>query len=187
MKDRILEIARKEIQFKGFRFTMNDLARQAGISTKTLYVMYTSKNEIIDQLLDQAIHDIRTSEQAIIDDPSLEMIDKLRRLLILVPSDFQFFQMNRLYELQRYYPEQWHRLDQFINVQWDSVRQLLREGIASRKLKSFQIDLFIEMYIGGLYRLLEQSAKQEFHMTLEEALDAMIDIMLDGILSREGE
>ncbi|TCZ81117.1 TetR/AcrR family transcriptional regulator [Paenibacillus albiflavus] len=187
MKERILEIALKEIQYKGFRFTMNDLARQAGISTKTLYVMYTSKVEIIDQLLDQAMDEIRIREEAIIADPNQKLMDKIRQLLILVPSDFQFFHMNRLYELQRYYPEQWQRLDQFVNVQWDGVRQLLQEGIASRKLKSFPIDLFIEMYIGGLYRLLEQSAKQEFHMTLEDALEAMIDIMLGGIMNREGE
>jgi len=182
VKDRVLAAARMEIQKKGFRFTMNDLAKRLGMSTKTIYELYPSKDELLHELLQNSIDELKEKELEILSDRSLDTIEKLKKALVLLPRDFQFFDLQRLDELQKYYPELWIIIDQFITKQWDGILELINEGVSSGKLRSFNTDLFIEVYIGGLYRLLEQSSKKESKMKLIDALEEMTDILLKGIV-----
>ncbi|MDT3425393.1 AcrR family transcriptional regulator [Paenibacillus forsythiae] len=184
MKQRILAQAKQQILTRGFRFTMADMAKQCGISTKTIYECYASKEELIRDLVEQAIEEVKEREQAILNDPRLGTMDKLQALLVLLPQDFQFFEFNRLYELQRYYPEVWNSLNAFMEEQWDGVTQMIREGQAEELLGNFNTSLFIQMYIGGLHRLMEQASAHPGRLTLREALDELVDILMNGIRRR---
>lgn len=145
-RHRILAQARQEIFKTGFRFTMADISKQCGISTKTM--------------------------------------DKLRALLVLLPQDFQFFDIKRLYELQRYYIKVWEVLNSCLEHQWDGVAELVTEGQAEGLLEKFNPEIFIHMYVGGLNRLMEQTSANQGGLTLREALNEMVSILLDGIRKR---
>lgn len=184
MKQRILAEARQEIYKSGFRFTMADMAKRCGLSTKTIYQVYSSKEELILDMVRLAIDELAQSEHSIVSDPKLGTMDKLRALLVLFPRDFQFFDIKRLHELQRYYPNVWSIVDSFLTEQWDGVTQMLAAAQAEGLLEDFNKALFIQLYIGGLYRLMEQSSAGGISITLRQALDEMVDIMLDGIRKR---
>lgn len=181
MRERVLAFTRKEIQRSGFRFTMNGLAKHLGMSTKTLYEWYPSKDTLIQDIVQRAIDELKMREKELAEDVSLNPVQKLKKMLILLPQDFQLFDLRRLHELQRYYPEIWKQVDQFITEQWDGVRRIINEGFSRDMLRPFHTDLFIDLYIGGLYRLLEQSSTGEMKKTLAEALEEMVDILLNGI------
>ncbi|BCG61555.1 TetR/AcrR family transcriptional regulator [Paenibacillus sp. URB8-2] len=184
MKQRILAEARQEIYKSGFRFTMADMARRCGLSTKTIYECYSSKEDLILDMVQQAIDELTEREQSIVNDPKLGTMDKLRALLVLLPRDFQFFDIKRLHELQRYYTNVWNIMDSFLTEQWDGVTQMLAAAQAEGLLEKFNTALFIQLYIGGLYRLMEQASTGAAQMTLRQALDEMVDIMLNGIRKR---
>ncbi|QWU16082.1 TetR/AcrR family transcriptional regulator [Paenibacillus sophorae] len=184
MKHRMLDLAKQQISKRGFRFTMAEMAKQCGISTKTIYECYASKEELIRELVEQAIDEVKEREQAILNDPKLGTMEKLQDLLVLLPQDFQFFDITRLYELQRYYPEVWNTLNSFMEEQWDGVVQMIGEGQAEGLLEKFNTALFIQMYIGGLHRLMEQASTNPGGLTLREALDELVDILLNGIKRR---
>ncbi|WP_042148459.1 TetR/AcrR family transcriptional regulator [Paucisalibacillus sp. EB02] len=185
MKEKILDRSRREFERKGFRFTMGELARRLGVSTKTLYEYYPSKDELISDILNQAIYELKVKEKEILGDPSLDNLEKLKKCLILIPANFQFTQLSHLEELQRYYPKQWEILDEFINEQWEGIISLINEGISTGKIRPFNSIIFIDIYIGGLYRLLDHSFPKENNTTLLETLKEMVDILLQGILKQE--
>lgn len=184
MKQRIMLQAQQEIFKIGFRFTMADMAKQCGISTKTIYEWYSSKEELIRDMVEQAIEEIKEREQAILKNQTLSTMDKLKALLVLLPQDFQFFDIKRLYELQRYYSEVWETLNSFMEEQWDGVARIIAEGQTEGLLGNFNTTLFVQMYIGGLNRLMEHASGNYAGLTLRDALDEMVDIMLNGIRKR---
>lgn len=185
MRERIVEAASKEIRRSGLRFTMGELAKQLGMSTKTLYGVFPSKDELIAEILTGAIDELQHKEKEIMNNVSLSTLEKLRRCLILIPADFQFIELNLITELQRYYPYQWNRLDQFLNEQWGSITELFQEGIRQGLLRPFNAKIFIDLYVGGFYRLMEDSAANRSSMTLQEGLHDMGEILLAGIIERE--
>ncbi|MCR8645421.1 TetR/AcrR family transcriptional regulator [Paenibacillus sp. N1-5-1-14] len=184
MRQKIMLHAKQEIFKSGFRFTMADIARQCGVSTKTIYECFSSKEELIRDLVQQAIDEIKEREQIIIHDQTLTTMDKLKALLVLLPQDFQFFDIKRLYELQRYYSEVWEYLNTFMEEQWDGVDQIVAEAQAEGLLGTFNRALFIQLYIGGLNRLMEQASVDQIGLTLREALYEMVEIMINGIKMR---
>lgn len=186
MKGRILDWSRREFERKGFRFTMSELATQLGMSTKTLYGYYPSKDELIRDIINQAIYELKVKEKEIMCDPTIDILEKLKKCLILIPVNFQFAQLSHLEELQRYYPKQWEILDQFINEQWDSIVSLINEGVLTEKIRPFNKEIFIDLYIGGLYRIMEHSSSYVNKVSLLETLQEMTEILMVGILKQEG-
>ncbi|AWB44209.1 TetR/AcrR family transcriptional regulator [Paenibacillus sp. CAA11] len=186
MRERIVEAASKEIRRRGLRFTMGELAKQLGISTKTIYSIFPSKDELIHALLNKAISELVAKEQEILNHPEYSTEDKLKKCLILVPVDFQFIKMSLIIELQRYYPKQWQMLDQFLNHQWDSIIALFRDGTEQGLFRPFNTAIFIDLYVGGFYRLIEETSDRQNSGTLLENLQDLTDILLSGILSKSG-
>lgn len=186
LKERILEGARKELKRKGFRFTISELATQLGISTKTFYEYYPSKNELIGDILNQAIKELKVKENEILLDLTIDTVEKLKKCLILIPVDFQFAQLGHLEELQRYYPMQWEILDSCIREQWESVLSLMNEGILLEQIRPFNTQIFIDLYIGGLYRLMDNSSSNKNNVTLLETMEELVDILMHGILKKDG-
>lgn len=183
LKDRILKVSISEAERKGFRFTMGDLAKQLGISTKTLYSYYSSKEEILNEMIDLAIDELKLKENEILHDSTLNLLEKLQKCLVLIPADFTFAQLQYLEELQRYYPKQWETLDQFIQEQWTGIISLIDEGIVANQIRPFNKEIFIEVYIGGLYRLMDYASKNRNMISLQDALQEMVDILMLGILN----
>lgn len=165
---------------------MSELAKQLGMSTKTLYGYYPSKDELIRDIINQAIYELKVKEKEIMCDPTIDILEKLKKCLILIPVNFQFAQLSHLEELQRYYPKQWEILDQFINEQWESIVSLINEGVLTEKIRPFNKEIFIDLYIGGLYRIMEHSSRYENKVSLLETLQEMTEILMVGILKQEG-
>ncbi|MFB7155786.1 TetR/AcrR family transcriptional regulator [Lysinibacillus sp. NPDC056232] len=183
MKERILKVSISEAERKGFRFTMGDLAKQLGMSTKTLYGYYPSKEELLNEMIDLAIEELKMKEEEILHDSTLNLVEKLQKSLVLIPADFKFAQLKYLEELQRYYPKQWETLDDFIHEQWAGIFSLIDEGIATNKIRPFNKEIFIEVYIGGLYRLMEHASQNRNMISLQDTMQEMVDILMLGILN----
>lgn len=161
---------------------MGELAKQLGMSTKTLYGYYPSKEELLNEMIDLAIDELKMKEEEILHDSTLNRIEKLQKCLVLIPADFQFAQLQYLAELQKYYPNQWETLDQFIHEQWTGIFSLLDEGIVANQIRPFNKEIFIEIYVEGLYQLMEHASKNRNMSSLQDTMQEMVDILMLGIL-----
>lgn len=47
MNGRILSVTAQEMNLHGLKFTMDDIARRLGMSKKTLYKLFRSKDELV--------------------------------------------------------------------------------------------------------------------------------------------
>lgn len=65
MKNRIIQAATKEIALRGLKFSIRALANQLGISTKTLYQHFASKEQIVASIVEQAIGQMKEREQQV--------------------------------------------------------------------------------------------------------------------------
>ncbi|WP_160327745.1 hypothetical protein [Paenibacillus sp. 32O-W] len=57
----------------------------------------------------------------------------------------------------------------------------MKEGIQEGAIRPFDMDLFIQVYIGGLYRLLDGKDGRRDGLTMEQALVQMVELLLYGI------
>lgn len=181
MKNKIAQAAIQEIMQRGLRFSIRDLTGRLGISTKTLYQHFESKEQIIAFLVEQSVLDMQRSEREIINNPKLTTQQKLFEALVTIPSGYAFSDLRAINELKNGYPDQWRMMDDYMNQGWDNIRLLVQTGVEEGVLRPFDIDLFIGLYAGGLNYFMDNHAAAHHGLTLEKALQEMVKIMISGI------
>lgn len=181
MKNRILQEATKEISHRGLKFSVRDLASRLGISTKTLYQHFASKEQIIASIVDQAVNQMKYRERDLMNDSSLSLKQKLYEALVVLPQGFAFNDIRVMKELRIAYPDQWAIMDDYLNKGWDNIRLLIREGTDNGDFRAFDVDLFIRVYIGAMYQLMDRGGDGHTGFRLEDALASVVDLLLRGI------
>ena len=73
---------------KGVKFTMDDIANKLGVSKRTLYENINSKEVLLSLLVDEVFDSIKQQGQEIIADNSIDDLDKLNRLLTIIPTSY---------------------------------------------------------------------------------------------------
>jgi TetR/AcrR family transcriptional regulator, cholesterol catabolism regulator len=124
MADRktVLEYAARMFLRNGIRvITMDDIANELGISKRTLYDIFESKELIISQIVDTHIQNENKAFDKILNQ-SENSIDMMLKL-----SKFIFVMYNKLHpsvlsDLKKFYSNIWTRIEKFHN---DSIRQII--------------------------------------------------------------
>ncbi|GAA3400244.1 TetR/AcrR family transcriptional regulator [Paenibacillus hodogayensis] len=182
MQDRIADAAIEEIKARGLKFAIRDVASRLGMSTKTLYQHFDSKEQLITFLIEQSIQEMKDAEAQMMQEDSLPVVQKIERALMMLPNAFAFTDIRTLDELKKLYPEQWRLVEAYVQEGWENIRLLVDKGVQERSIRPFDIGLFIDMYTGALYQLMDRKTKEGGRLSLEEALRRMVDMLLYGIV-----
>jgi AcrR family transcriptional regulator len=181
MKERITNEAIFLIQQKGLSFTISDLAKNLGTSKRTMYQYFSSKDDIIDSIIENLILQIKNKEEEIFHDESLSLLEKITQVLICVPEEFSTMDFRLLADLKRLHYNQWVKIDDFLKQEWDLVVKLMEEGIETGVLREIDSQLFIELYLGAINQIYQPSFSLKSNLTISEILKSVIDILLNGI------
>jgi TetR/AcrR family transcriptional regulator, cholesterol catabolism regulator len=100
-----------------FRFgirsvSMDDIAKQLGISKKTIYQFFKDKNEIIHKLMDLKL---KEDEKALkgIEKISANVVDEVFNLMKHIGNAIGQINPNVFYDLQKYHPQTWKLFKEF--------------------------------------------------------------------------
>lgn len=185
IKDRILEAFREEIRQQGLRFSMDDLASRLGVSKKTLYKYYSSKAEILDELVDSAIGNMEEKAAFIINNEQLSLAEKLKGVIAVIPDQQELIDMRILNQMKKFFPEQWEKFDSFLQSDWEKIRNLVELGIEKGIIKDFNVSVMMKVIIASINTTLDQSFFLENHITPEDALNEIVSILSDGIFENK--
>ena len=128
-KDKIIETATEQFMRFGVRsVTMDDIARQAGVSKKTIYQEFTDKNQLVYEAFDLAIENDKNEMDQI---PKYQdgVIEHLLGLSAFIKKRFSDFNPMVLHEIQRYFPQCWQLFEEFKNKHIaNEIIELLEKG-----------------------------------------------------------
>jgi TetR/AcrR family transcriptional regulator, cholesterol catabolism regulator len=167
--------------------TMDDIARELGISKKTLYQHFEDKREIILQMCHGILqHNLKIIESAAktAKDPVHEIIETGNQ----VNKIFTKINPVLIYDLKRYYPEAWQLLEEFKQKHILKILENnLKRGI---NMKIYRADLNVSLM--ARYRLaqfdlaLNQDIFPDAKINMGEIQIAILDHFLIGITTLKG-
>jgi AcrR family transcriptional regulator len=181
MKERITNEAIFLIQQKGLSFTISDLAKNLGTSKRTMYQHFSSKDDIIDSIVENLILQIKNKEEEIFHDESLSLPEKITQVLICVPEELSTMDIRLLADLKRLHYNQWVKIDDFLKQEWDLVVKLMEEGIETGVIREINLQLFVELYLGAINQIYQPNFSLNTKLTMSEILKSVMDILLNGI------
>lgn len=180
-KEKILNAAIDEFGKKGLKFTMDDIAKNLNMSKKTLYGIYESKEEMLLEIVDSCFADIKKNEKAIVDDPKLDTLTKIRKIMVVLPERYTNKGLSNLYLLKDKFPVIYERVAEYLSGDWDATIQLVEQGIREGVVREVSIPVMQVMAESTFQKFMGDSVLVDNNLTYEQALDEMVEIIINGI------
>ncbi|WP_339659409.1 TetR/AcrR family transcriptional regulator [uncultured Polaribacter sp.] len=147
-KQELLECSiRNFIKFGSKRFSMNELASKLGISKKTIYKHFKTKDELVAKgvrlLTDKYLHEV--------DKIKKNNEDPLLKIILIKKTSFQYlnyFKPSFLYGIKKYYRNTDDFLKDFkVSFIENDLKPLFEEAIEKKYLRNnFNTDLFCDLF-----------------------------------------
>lgn len=181
IRERIIEGAIEEVNEKGHRFTMDDLAKRLGVSKRSIYENFNSKEQLISTIIDVVISKIMEKDEEIFNDEGLSSIGKLRQIALVIENELEYVSESAIYEVERYYPNQWQKVKELFNKREIMQRKIIEKGIREGELKNINPSILIKVLNQEKSWIIDRNFLRENNLTLYEAWKSLVDIVLFGI------
>ena len=182
--DEIILTTYRELNYKGIKFTMDDIAAQLGMSKKTIYKMFASKNDLVLTVVNAWIACAEEEENKILAE-GIPLQQKIANFLFLDVPGFEYPTLLFFRDIIRHLPEVEKSLHNFSERRDKLLVNLLDESIEKKIIRpistKYTADLLHNLYIVAI----EREVPARHNMTLEESIRAGIELIMHGILIKE--
>lgn len=190
VREDILQLAIKRMQQVGIRsVSVDDICHELGMSKKTFYVYFPSKDDLVQAILhkhEQKVgHDLdnalskRTITQVIVE--WIKIAQSTQKKDLKTPA--------MMYDLEKYYPQLFAAHKKVMRQTAEKILvRFLEKGVSEGIFRAdIDVDVVAMMFLDMQYRLLDlmtggQMTKEEVHHIGRQRMD----IMMRGILTQEG-
>ena len=149
MKEDIVKRALNDFMQYGFKtFTIDDLANKMGMSKKTLYEYFPAKQDLVDACLDYALEMSCTNVTTFVQGEG-SVIENVYRNQKKVQEVFNINSDRPIWELQKYYPKTYERMEgEFAKTDALFIDKLLEKGWREGLFrKDINVDFYKIFYI----------------------------------------
>lgn len=182
LREKIINAAIDEFESKGLKFTMDDVAKRLYMSKKTLYTVFKDKEEMLLAVADYCFAEIKRSEQAVLNDSDLDIVEKIRQIIVVMPERYQNIGLSNLYQLKDKYPGIYKRVENYLETDWDATIYLLEKGMEEGKIRKASIPVIKGMVESTIAHFMSSGLLIDNGLSYEEGLNEMIDIIMKGLV-----
>lgn len=186
-KELIIKYAGKMFYKEGFRkISMDEIAAGLGMSKKTIYKYFPTKDNLIESLMDYECETHLIKEIAILGQNN-GVIKMMLQIIEFNLNDLSKFSEKWLNDLKILKPEIWEKYMQFKHREHDVYfNKLILRGRKEKLIK----DIPLELIIIGVESIVKNVIHSDFlinnNMSLNQVLLYTIDILISGILTEKG-
>jgi AcrR family transcriptional regulator len=185
LRDVILEHARNEFLARGFsKVTVDEIASQLGISKKTLYKSYPSKEELLRASLHSMMRSAGWELERIVssDQP---LVNKLSKAMILMGTYVSKIRKETIADMQRSAPTVWIELDKYRNKHIvakiiDLIAQAKDENILRPEVHA---EVVIEMFVNSIRGIVTPEVLTSRSFSAEQAIRSIVTVIFQGALT----
>ncbi len=165
------------------RITTDILARECGISKKTLYRLFHSKDELIDEILEDILSEYRKGVAAI-DAGVKNPLEKLYRLIELPFALFGDISTPLVQDVTLLYPHIEKRLNEIRDNHRVTVMKTFVNGVREGYFKDINPSFIVAFLSGAGRQVMNSAFILENNMTIRQIFTDFRDIMLSGLLKQ---
>lgn len=189
VRQRIVAKARGHFLAHGFRsVTMDDLSVELGMSKKTLYAHFPSKNALLAAVIEDKMGAIAADLDGIAAESTTDFLGALHRLLASLRQHSEELQPPFVRDLGREAPELFAlvltRRRALIQRHFGKLLgEGRKEGLIRRDIGT---GLMVEILVGATDALVNPQKLEQLGLSPKTCLSAVVTIFLEGVLTEAG-
>jgi len=185
---RIVSAARGHFFAHGFRnVTMDDLAGELGMSKKTLYAEFSSKNALLRAVMLAKFHSVETDLDAVMARCSDDALVALEELLACMQRHTEEIQPPFVRDIRREAPEFFHLVEERRReVIQRYFGRIFEEGRrAGIMRKDISTELIVEILLAAVQAIMNPAKMEELDLAPKSGYAAIISVILDGVMTKK--
>lgn len=168
IRGRIIMACKELARLQGFyNMNMDELASRAGVSKRTVYRYYRSKEEIIEAVLDEFMADMQNEFNRLAEadtEPMILFTNMMRKIL----STQYLINNLALADLRQHYPQLWHKVDSFRMERLRFALDYMDTRSNNQLFGEFNPHIVIAVILASIQAVLNPSFILENNLTFEE-------------------
>lgn len=186
IRNQILEIATEKFFRLGFsKVTTDEIAAEVGISKKTLYKFFTSKDKLLEAAIAKDLQTTVAELNRCTGNENMHFVAKLRYLLRFVGEQYSKFSSCFEQDLEKSAPHIWSKIKDFReNTLLPNLAELFRSGKRQGVLRNDLDTRFtLLFYFAVIREIINCQTLSQLPLSAGDAFDMIIRIMFKGMLS----
>jgi|DewCreStandDraft_4_1066084.scaffolds.fasta_scaffold00022_35 AcrR family transcriptional regulator len=192
IKRRIIESAQNLFTKFGYsNVTMDGISKEIGISKRTLYTYFKSKEALLEDTVNNLLEDARIRVENIInrfyDGSKVDYFEQLKHLWDLMVEYVQIFTKDFQIDLKKSLPHIWKKINDFKDNQFKySFSKVYKYAVENHYFKQdVDENILLLVHYNSLSAILQPEVLAELPFTTKEVIRKVYDIILTGIYTDE--
>lgn len=167
--------------------SMDDVAREAGVSKKTLYQHHNDRNGLVNDAMKYHLCTIENSCRGIFDEHQ-NPIDQLINISKYFHNIYRQTNPNLFYELKKYFPETWSMIQDYReHYMLNQVSENLEKGIEAGLYRpDMQVSIIARVYTGIIEMIMDDTLFPKTEYTFKELRAEVLHYHIHGICTPKG-
>ena len=183
-RNRILIKAKEQFLRYGFsKVTMDELAANLGISKRTLYDFFATKEQLLSEVIKSEINTCKSAIESIMNKES-SFSEKFKQILEVTGT--QIAQINRsiLQDFQNNTPQIWEEIMDFRQKTIiPGFKTFLDEGIKKNLIRSdINVQVILLIYFSAIQNIMNPDIMLQLPVPAEEIHEMIIKVLFNGIM-----
>jgi AcrR family transcriptional regulator len=186
--EKILERCERLFMRLGIKsITMDDVARDLGISKKTLYQHFENKNDLVTRVTAYHFERANGAMQGICSH-SENAIDELLNMSSWLAENMKGINPTLIYDLRRYYPEAWqnfqrHKVNDVYSCIHSNILRGMKEGLYRTDMNP---EVIARFYIGKMEVVIDTELFPPGQFSFQDTHREFIHYHIRGLASAKG-
>jgi AcrR family transcriptional regulator len=189
IRDRILTRSEEMfLQFGYSKVTMDEIASHLGMSKKTLYKFFPSKEVLIKEVVYKMRCGVKDYVDSLISDNEMDFVEKLKRMMNLIGKQTSKLRGPLLEDLRKNIPDVWQEINEFRkeNVR-QKFTQLINMGVEKGIFrKDIDQQMIVLIYSSSVQGLINPEVLSQLPFTANQIFESVIKVIFSGIFTEEG-
>lgn len=189
LKERILTAAREYFFTNGFsKVTMEEFSHSIGMSKKTIYKFFPSKDELVKAITHEKLVNIHNRCEMFRNDSSMEFIDRIKSTIGYLTTEMQMMKPQFYIDVQRNMPDLWKEVDNFRNEKvTNDFAIMVQQGVDLGIFRSdVNVQVFVLMYANAMRSIVNPETLSHLPLNLSQAYQAAVTVFFEGMMTDDG-
>lgn len=186
-KEKIILFANEKFFKDGFHKTsMNEIASELKISKKTIYKHFSSKEELIDEVLRYFTLNVKSKVLPAIN-TNKNAIEKLFDVLFELAKISEKITSKILTEFKLHMPKQWQEIDSFrTKMMYGNLSKIIEQGKKEKLFVDYPTAIIMNVLVSSLRSIVNPEFILQNNFSVYEAAKNGFKIIISGILTEKG-
>ncbi|MFA6467960.1 MAG: TetR/AcrR family transcriptional regulator [Bacteroidota bacterium] len=186
-KERILELAKNRFFKMGFnKVTLDELSADLGISKKTMYKYFPSKEELVKTIVWMVLRKVEKEVQRI-SEQDKPFVHRLAELILYIGKTFGGLSKSFQMDMKRFAPFIWVEAEKFrhehiVNKMIEMIRRAKKENVFRNDIND---EVIVMMLSSCFQNILTPDVLAEHAFSPKEAMYTIFHVIFEGALTEE--